>query len=306
MIHSTKNIEEKAIPVSITQAALRIARQFAEQQMTLEKKKQVYLNTLAVYVVNDYMEMMNISTDLGASDSWNPAMRLYADVADLKLTQLGHLECRPVKSNTSICYVPPEVPDDRIGIVVVKLDTKLKEAMLVGFAKTVTSGELSINQLQTVDDLLAHLDYLECNQDEVKLSYWLQNIFEKGWQPIEEILAPKAPQLAFRYRSGVTRCKLVDLGVQLPGQWVALVVTLTPKNFVEIQLRLQVHPTNEQVYLPSNLSVKVLDEKGSTVMEAHTRSVSTHITLEFNVQLGERFSVKLELGDTNIIENFVI
>jgi hypothetical protein len=151
MVHGTKNIEEKSIPLPITQAALRMARQFADQQPTQEKKQQVYLNTLAVCVVNDYMEVMDIPTDLLGADSWNPVMRLIADVADLKLTKLGHLECRPVRSGT-LCYIPPEVPDDRIGVVVVEIDAELQEATLLGFAKTVRTGSLSLNQLQSVDD----------------------------------------------------------------------------------------------------------------------------------------------------------
>lgn len=305
MIHSTKNLAEKSIPVSITQAALKIARFFANEQVTPEKKMQVYLNTLAVCAVNDYMEMMNISTDLKASDSWNLAMRYYADVADLKLSALGNLECRPVTSG-NFCYIPPEVPDDRIGVVVVELDIEHEQATLIGFAKTIKAGELLFNELQTIEDLLAYLDSLESIPTQVKLSYWLQNIIDVGWQPIEKILAPKTPQLAFRYRNGVTRGKLIDMGIELPGQSLALVVTLTPNNSVEIQLKLQVHPSEEQAYLPNNLIVKVLDEKGTNVMEAHARSGSTHVTLEFNAQIGERFSVNLELGNTNIIENFVI
>lgn len=304
MIHDTKNIE-KSIPLPITQAALRMAQQFASQQPTQEKKEQVYLNTLAVCVVNDYMEIMDIPTDLRASDSWNPAMRLYANVADLKLTQLGHLECRPIRSG-SMSYIPPEVPSDRIGVVVIEIDTELQEATLLGFTKTVKTGSLSINQLQSVDDLLEHIDHLERNVGEVNLNQWLQNIFEAGWQSVEEILAPKAPVIAFRYRNGVTRAKLVDLGIHLPGQSVALVVTLTPSSSVEIQIRLQVHPTGEQAYLPDNLTVKVLDEEGAAVMEAHAKTANTHITLEFSAKLKERFSVRLELGDTNITENFVV
>lgn len=305
MIHSTRNLKEKSIPVSITQAALKIARFFADEQVTPEKKKQVYLNTLAVCAVNDYMEMMNIPTDPKASDSWNCAMRYYADVADLKLNGLGHFECRLLASG-NLCYIPPEVPDDRIGVIVVELDIEHQQATLIGFAKTVKAGELFFNELQTIEDLLAYLDSLESKPTEVKLSYWLQNIIDAGWQPISEILAPKTSQLAFRYRNGVTRGKLIDMGIELPRQSLYLVVTLIPKNSVEIQLKLQVHPSNDQAYLPNNLIVKVLDEKGTNVMEAHAKSGSTHITLEFNAQIGERFSVNLELGDTNIIENFVI
>lgn len=304
MVHNIKDIEEKSIPLPITSVALRMAQQFASQQPTQEKKEQVYFNTLAVCVVNDYMEIMDISTDLLGADSWNPAMRLYADVADLKLPKLGHLECRPVRG--TLCYIPPEMPDDRIGVVLVEIDAERQEATLLGFTKTVISGELSVNQLQSVDDLLEHLEHLERNKGEVNLRQWLQNTFEASWLSVEEILAPITPSLAFRYRSGVRRAKLVDLGIELPGQSVVLVVTLTPKSSVEIQIRLHVHPTGDQAYLPNNLIVKVLDGEGAAVMEAHAKTANTHITLEFSAQLGERFSVRLELGDMSNTSNFVV
>ena len=42
------------------------------------------------------------------------------------------------------------------------------------------------------------------------------------------------------------------------------------------------------------------------VMEAHARTANTHITLEFSVQLGEHFSVKLEVGDISVTEHFFV
>ncbi len=119
-------------------------------------------------------------------------------------------------------------------------------------------------------------------------------------------MAPIAPDLAFRYRSGVTRTKLVDLGIELPGQSVVLVVTLTPKSSVEIQIRLHMHPTGDQAYLPNNLSVKVFDGKGAAVMKAHVKTANTHITLEFSAQLGEHFRIRLQLGDMSNTSNFVV
>lgn len=308
-LKTMKDIKEKSIPLSITTSALRTAQQFADQAPTPEKREQVYFNTLAVCVVNDYMEMMDIPTDLKASDSWNSAMRLYSDVADLKLTELGHLECRPIWSGTS-CYLPHEVPDDRIGIVVVEIDPEHQEATLLGFTQTVRTGELSINELQIVDDLLAHLERLEHKLDSVDLRQWLQNIFETDWQPLEEIFAPK--EFAFRLgqtpvrQKAVTRSKLIDLGIQLPVQSVALLVTLMPENELEIYINMQVYPTGEQLYLPPNLALKLFDEKEAVVMEAHAGSANTDMTLEFGVQLRERFSVKLELGELSITENFVV
>lgn len=304
MNSSTKIVQEKSIPLPITQAAMQMAQQFACQQLTQEKKEQVYFNTLAVCTVNEYMQIMDIPSDITASDSWSQAMRLYADVADLKLSQLGHLECRPVRSGT-LCYIPPDVPDDRIGVVVVEIDSEHQQATLLGFTQTVRAGELSIDQLQPVDSLLEYLDCLERQQVEVNLSQWLLNIFETNWQSLEEILAPKAPLLAFR-KSSITRGKLVDLGLHLPHQLVALVVTLTPKTSVEIQIKMRVYPTNEQVHLPENLTVQVLDGEGTSVMEARAKTANTHITLELSAQLGERFSVLLKLGNTNVTEHFIV
>jgi len=166
MIHSIKHILEQSIPLPITTASIQIARQFANQQPTPEKQAEVYLNTLAISAVNDYMQMMDIPTDLKASDSWNPAIRLYTDVADLTLTGLGRLECRPVKVDDLqklTYYLPPDVPEDRIGVVVVAIDDRDRQATLLGFAKTVTTGNLPISQLQTLDDLLVYLEYLDIN-----------------------------------------------------------------------------------------------------------------------------------------------
>lgn len=305
MLDRTKRVEEQSIPLPITQAALQLAQQFASQQPTQKKKEQVYLNTLAVCVVKDYMEIMDIPTDLTASDSWNPAMRFYADVADLKLTDLGTLECRPLEPG-NFCYIPPEVPDDRIGVVVVKIDKKLQEATLLGFTKAVITGELSLDQLQSVDDLLEYLDCLTHHYSEVNLRQWLENIFETDWQPVEEILAPKVNNLVFRYKSRVIRGKLVDLGIHRSGESVVLIVSLTPKTTLEIQVMLQVYATGDRAYLPNDLSVKVLDEQEVTVMEAHARAANSFITLEFSAQLGERFSLKLELGAMSVSENFVV
>jgi hypothetical protein len=215
-----------------------------------------------------------------------------------------------VKFDAPRCYIPPEVPDDRIGVVVVEIDAERQEATLLGFTKTVKTGELSVSHLQTVDDLLEHLEHLEHKLDNIDLRQWLQNIFETGWQSVEEIFAPK--EFAFRFRQtpvrqkAVTRSKLIDLGIQLPVQSVALLVTLVPENEPEIYINMQVYPTGEQLYLPPNLALKVFNEEEAVVMEAHAGSANTDMTLEFGVQLGERFSINLELGELSITENFVV
>lgn len=324
------NIRQSSIPLPITTAALRLAKTFSNIKglSTAEKRDQVYFNTLAVCAVKDYMEMMDIPTDLKASDSWNPAMRLYTDAADLKLTQFGYLECRPVKSG-KFCDIPLEIPEDRIGLVAVEIDTQRKEATLLGFMATATAGELAIDKLQSVEKLLLHLDCLERTKKAVQLSQWLHNIFEAGWQSVAEVLVSPEPSLAFRYGNAVVRAKTIhltpdisepasttlnyfagkpnlDRGVGVPAESVALLVAIAPMTDTDINIKVQVHPIAGADSLPLNLTLKLIDGEGTTVMEAcAVKKDNGSMTLEFAADRGECFSVVVKLKEVCIAENFV-
>lgn len=104
----TQSTYQFALPLPITQATRRMAQEFANQQPNANKADQVRLNTLAVLVMHDYLQLMEIPTNLTASDSWNPVLRLCADVADLQVAGLGRLECRPVLPSHTLCSIPPE------------------------------------------------------------------------------------------------------------------------------------------------------------------------------------------------------
>jgi len=228
MIHANATPQDLSVPMPITQEALQIAEQFAREQPTQQKALQVYLNTLAVYSVNNYLRIMDISTDLTAGDSWNPVVRLAADVADLWVTGLGRLECRPLsgtklainsaqkpndnswlqfvklkltsqeKSPSIACYIPPEVQADRIGYVVVQIDAEQQESTLLGFSKAAETSELPINQLQSISELLQHLENKKLLPvTSVNLTQWLQGLFEDGWQAVGE-----HPNFAKRWGKG--------------------------------------------------------------------------------------------------------
>jgi Protein of unknown function (DUF1822) len=350
MTRTINHILEKSIPLPITTAAVRIARQFADQQPTREKQQQVYFNTLAVCAVHDYMQMMDIPTDLKASDSWNPTIQLYQDAADLKLTRLGHLECRPMKaacwqkSDQPICYIPPEIPDDRIGIVVVAIDDLRQEATLLGFVEKTATSELSINQLQTIDDFLEHLERLEspivAPVPTVNLSQWFQNIFAAGWQSLEALLSSNAANLAPMLRkyarwggsdrslttnhkspsastlncfekkdptkSTIKAAKLIDLGIQLGDLAVVLLMALTSEENEKVGISVQVHPVKEK-FLPPNLKLVMLSQAGEIVQEVASRSQDNFIQLRrFKTLLGTCFSIQVHLDDLKITEDFTV
>ncbi|MBD0386508.1 MAG: DUF1822 family protein [Nostoc sp. C3-bin3] len=301
------------------------AEKLRRQQATQKKAEQVYLNTLSVSFVNSYLQYMGFETDLDKSD-WNPLQQTLMDIADLSLKNLGALECRPVLEDAQFVYVPPEVHSNRIGYVAVQIKESFREATLLGFVKQVQTDFLLINQLQPLDNLLEYLEeltqmkqaelasqLLTSNKSLVKLKQWLENIFEDGWQEIETLFDHQRANLDWSLRgtnnSFISRGKLIDLGKTETIQGVILVVAFIQEKEQEIDIIVEVHPTSKESYLPPNLQLMVLDfeqVEGKSIMEAQTRSTNKNIQLQFSGDVGERFSIKLVLGDISVIESFLI
>jgi len=86
----------------------------------------------------------------------------------------------------------------------------------------------------------------------------------------------------------------------------ALVVEITPTPAAEMEITVGVQPSNGQTYLPAQLQLAVLDELGASVMVARANSANKNIQLQFSGERGEKFSVKLTLGNVSVMENFVI
>jgi hypothetical protein len=220
MQYSSAEYPNFALPWPVVEDARRWAQQFAQQQLSPNKAEQVRLNTLAVWVVHQFLETMGIATHLQASDSWNPVAQMTADIADLELPNLGRLECRPVKPHAQSCIFPPEAWSDRIGYVVVEIDQAERQARLLGFTPTLNRNapmpspdpfrfrfvaaesspasdldipiaELPLTQLRSPEDLLTHLYMLKSQPHPVKLRVnlgeWLQGVVAAGWETVESV-----------------------------------------------------------------------------------------------------------------------
>ncbi|NJP09766.1 MAG: DUF1822 family protein [Leptolyngbyaceae cyanobacterium RU_5_1] len=318
----THAIYEFALPLPITQAAYRTAQEFASQQPTSDKVEQVRLNTLAVLVVQDYLQMMEIPTNLAAGDSWNPVTRLCADVADLKIPGVGRLECRPVRPNQTTCQVPPETWEDRdrrdydrnsqeyddirVGYVVVQVDESAREAQLLGFVPTVPTEELPLSWLRSPEDLLDYLYDLKTASTPgralANLGQWLRGIVEEGWQAVEGVINPPtlSPAYAFRSRGiAFRRARLIDLGSQLPHP-ISLVVEVKSESDQETAIYFQLQSTEDQP-LPTDISMTILSEAGDVILTGQSTEI-----LEVKGAPGERFNLQVSLNDTSVTQEFVI
>jgi hypothetical protein len=219
-----------SIPLPIPQDSIALAMVAASQYSSPDKSQQIRLNTLAVLVMNDFLNLLQVKTAVTLGDSWGK-MAALMDTADLVLPDFGKLECRPVKGfvhldaldvsqdSPKFVHVPAEVWDDRIGFVVIQIDEENHRAELLGFTVAVDTEAFAIADLQAMTALVDRLESLQpqmatsgipairskfqtlthrVDQSVTRLGDWFAETLEAGWQSIERMTL--APAFAFRFR----------------------------------------------------------------------------------------------------------
>ena len=142
----------------------------------------------------------------------------------------------------------------------------------------------------------------------IELGQWLQGVFTPGWQAIDELMSSSA-YLALSTRSqgnkGAKCGKLIDLGVELPGQSTVLLLNITEEAEEKLAVVVQLHPTGIVRYLPSDLVLTLFSQSGEKLQEVHSRSQDNYIQLKsFKGRSGTRFSISIELGSFTLHEHF--
>ena len=308
------NIEDFSISLPITTAARNMAERFAAQQASPDVAERVRRNTLSILVMCNYLEMMGIDTNLEASDSWHPVVRLCADVADLEIVGVGKLECRSLRAGESTCYMPPEVWEDRIGYTVLRLEEDGRSATIFGFVKKVSTEYLALDRLEPIENLCEAIAALRPKP--IRFIDWLQGIFDEVWQKVDTLI-PVQPQYAWKSanrstisnlsanQTEVRRGKAIDLSDYLPNCQVALVVTIWQETENKTNIRLAVYPITG-MYLPQFLKLVVLDETGNVFKEIESRSIDNFIQFELYGDAGDHFSAQVVFAELVVTENFVI
>jgi Protein of unknown function (DUF1822) len=322
MINSPANLFLLTTP--LTAMNHQVAEEFYQQHSNPQKATQIYLNTLSVQSVNFYLTCLGIQTSLERSQSWNPALQVLIDTADLWVDGLGSLECRPMLADANVCVVPAQALAERIGYVVVRLNQELTEATLLGFVPSVETDNLHLETLQAIDELPGYLNQLlnqlapvESQSAATRLSDWFYTVTETGWKTLEMLIGEwqEQPALSFRTpanlpaiessETGAKRGKLVALGDALEDH-VLLLMEVTPTQTVaEYQINLELCPVGKEVYLPRSLHLSLLDEAGKTVLQPES-SDSEGLEFQFSGESGEHFSVKISYQGRNVVETFEI
>ncbi|MGD1899852.1 MAG: DUF1822 family protein [Phormidesmis sp.] len=225
------------ITLPITTEFQQVAQRFAHSCPFEEKAEQIRRNTLAVCVVNSYLQLMDIPSAIAQGDSWNPMMQMMADVADLHLPAVGVLSCRVADTDRGTCYIPPEAWRERMGYVAVAINEADSEAPLVGFALPLDEGavdelsvgetaQLALERFEPMETLIDEVDRLRTAAESqmaiasdaaatpetrsgnslvtagqstlTQLNQWIDGVISAGWQATEALLNPAEMGFAFR------------------------------------------------------------------------------------------------------------
>jgi Protein of unknown function (DUF1822) len=187
-------------------------------------------------------------------------------------------------------------------------------APVLQLVKTTTSEQIRQQAAGVLGEIGA--DYPEAIDTLVELLQTTQEE-ETRWQAALSLgkLAPQHPL------AGIRRARLIDLGLQIDHQEIALIVALMPKPGDRIGVFLQVQAIDQQSNLPPHLKLSILSESGETRLQAETRrnelfnskDISSKdisgkdksINLRFSPPAGTRFCAKIELNHSCIIEEFL-
>jgi hypothetical protein len=310
------------IPLKVSHQ--RIAKELSQNKLTLERARDFYYNVLAICAVKDYLELFDYETDWDSSDFHDPVMSTFADVADLELKNHGKLECRAVFSDEEI-YISPDAWSNRIGYVFVSIDESQREQHIIGFVPSVeeTEGVVSLSQLRSLDDFPEYLSQKEqievvkqsigesIKKRMVILREWFdktQSTIEREWQNAEGLLMRQPQNLSYMTRnSSINKAKLIDLRMNLANQKVMLLMTVTPESEEKLKIRARLCPVTEEMYLPPNLELKILSELDEPLKEVKSESKDSFIQLpEFTGESGDKFKLRITLGDASVTENFTV
>ncbi len=320
--------------IALDRSAHRSAANFAATQTSPTKGRRVYLNTLAVSAVRQYLSCVcELDIDLTHGYSWKPEFQSIMNVADLVIPNVGRLECVAIMPNVREIILSPETIDDRIGYVAVQFSENLSSVELLGFVAKPTGEKIDINQLQPLDDLL-DIIYVDSAEPMLRerinnLSEFLNGILGTGWEPIESLIVvggasplenrdntiPTNREFALRniltstpYESirEFNTGKIIDLRAHIANIPLLLLIGLNHESDGRINVRARLHSTGGVHVLPPNLKLTLQDASGEALSQVQYPEPMNFIQLQsFKLKSGTQFKIQVALDNHSFTESFI-
>lgn len=311
-------------PVALTAEAHGTAQHSSENHHDGLRAKQAYLNGLARFAVEQYLQCMGLLDPGGSNAGDNGShqapsllrtssdffIEILSDSTAVSVAKLGQLECCVILPGERQIRIPPDAESDRIGYVVVQLDPSLQKAQIIGFSPSLAQpGQaFMVDQLKSLEALIHHLHQLGSPRAQpvpINLTHWFQNAFEQGWQIYSDFLRAPTLEPAMGFRSPrLTGRKPISLGEEADKS-MNLVMTLVQKPDHRTRIEIQVIPADSEE-LPVGLSLSVLDQQGETFLETCLTHPSPTLSVQpFTGAASEQFILSVQLNGTEFTEYFI-
>ena len=165
----------------------------------------------------------------------------------------------------------------------------LKQFQITQRPRDKIKADSSQSELSETEVNKALIQILQTTEDE-----------ETRWQVAELLwdIDPSHPA------AGVRRA--IDLGMQLAGVPVALMIAILPKSNQRFAVLSRVCPLQDQRFLPANLKLIGLDEMGESIFEIRARQRDDYIQFKFTADPGDRFSLQVSLNSATVTKHFII
>ena len=139
--------------VPCSKEAHALADKYAGQQVSNEKAKQVYLNTLAVHVGEDYLVSLDFKTRSDNTSFSKSFSRMTEDVADVIIPGIGTVEFRYVLPGETSFSIPNPGKKEVVAYVAAAFDDSLDFGDIVGFVTPKDLLNPKVDMIVSLDDL---------------------------------------------------------------------------------------------------------------------------------------------------------
>jgi Protein of unknown function (DUF1822) len=311
--------------IALDRNAHQWASQFAAQQTTVAKGQRVYLNTLAVCAVKQYLsQVCAIDIKVEQGDCWQVGLQTVIDVADLIIPQVGRLECRPVPPGATAMFVPPTLHNDvegecwsPMGYVAVRLAEDLNTAELLGFVTNPHAEWIPLDQLAPVENLLENI-YARAAARIENLRHWLDGQLG-DWQPVDQLIhkvLQRRTELerdeyqvvlrSYLAASQVAAGKIINLQANIANIPLLLLIGLNQEADGRINVKTRLHSAGMAATLPANLQLILQDKDGQCLREVCHAQAMDFIQLQsFKLRPGTEFKIQVTLGSSSLTESFI-
>jgi hypothetical protein len=277
-----------------------------------EIDRQIHLKSLALYAADWYLQCLQFKTRHDdRADWWIPYL---AQSAPLEIVKVGNLECIPVVNDTMMLTISPDLKDDRIGYLFVRIDDSLTSAEIIGF-RSKYEYMVNLNRLQSTDDLIDYLCDLESQSQlkpVIKMADWFAGIGEDIWRKVNTL--PLTPAYRSRQQQEVSlsvksveRGKEIKLGDADDSPIVVLTIRSEQMDDVNSDITLQLSPKFPASTLPIDLKFIVRDDRGEEISSFESKAGDCYgeIVLD-NGKEGEQFSLEIEFDRVKKIGTFEV